>query len=331
MKKYYNEILIHLILWLLLFINYLNYTLVEDEPITAILSAIFVQLIIAVPFYFNYFFLADLIFIRKQYIRYAVIVGSLIILTYIILDLTSSTWLLDDADTFSEAVSIITNLIIIIGFSNLIKGILSWFYIQQKKSELEKEKLQSELNFLKLQINPHFLFNSLNNIYSLSYNKSDEAAPMIARLSKILRYMLYECQESRVLLSKEIELIKNFIELNQLKIGEERNIDFYIEGIENQLKIAPLLLITFLENAFKHGNILFDKTGWINIECVVENNILVFKVSNSIRQNSAKNVDSGIGLKNIQKQLELNYPSKHQIDISKSDKEYSVQLNIELT
>lgn len=330
MKKSTVEILIHVSLWSLILINLLNYTLVEEYVAEALISAIFIIAIIAIPFYFNYFFLADLIFVQKQYLKYFIVVIAVSVFTYLILYLTSSTWLLED-DGISGWVSAVTNLILIIGLSNLIKGILSWFQDQQKKSDLEKEKLQSELKFLKLQVNPHFLFNSLNNIYSLSYKKSDKAAPMIARLSRILRYMLYECQETQVPLTKEIDLLKNFTDLNLLKIGQERRIDFYTEGIENHHKIAPLILITFLENAFKHGNILFDETGWINIECRVENKQLTYRLANSVSQNSTKVVDSGIGLKNIEKQLQLTYPSKYDLKISETPKEYTVELNIELS
>lgn len=331
MKKILIEILMHISVWVLIFVNTFNYTIVDEEPISAIITVFFIIAIIAVPFYFNYYFLSDLIFIKKKYAQYFLIVSLTIIITYFILDFTSATALYTDSESFSEVISIVTNLILIIVFSNLFKGYLTWLEDQQRKTELEKEKLQSELNFLKLQINPHFLFNSLNNIYSLSYNKSDNAAPMIAKLSKILRYMLQECQESRVLLSKELELLKNFIDLNMLKIGEERRIDIYTEGITNNQKIAPLILITFLENAFKHGNVLTEKTGWINMESIVEDNNFTFKLTNSINKtNISQNDDSGIGLKNTKKQLELNYSDNYNLNISENDNEYIVSLQIEI-
>jgi len=329
MKKSTVEILIHLSLWFLIATNFTNSILADEKLITAILSTFVTMAIIAVPFYFNYFFLSDLIFVHKNYLKYIVITLSLSVITLLILHITSSTWLLEDEGLIT-GISVITNLILILIFSNLLKGILSWFNDQQKKSELQKEKLQSELNFLKLQINPHFLFNSLNNIYSLCYNKSDNAAPMIARLSKILRYMLYECKESRVLLIKEIELLKNYTELNLLKTGNEKRVDFYTERIEHHHKIAPLILITFLENAFKHGNVLYNKNGWINIECRVEDQQLFFKLSNSYSQNSKKSQNSGIGLENIEKQLELTYPSSYDLKISEINNEYTIELNIEL-
>lgn len=333
MNKNLPEISLHLLLWFFIFINLFNYTLVEENnSIEAFIAAMFIIVIIAIPFYFNYFFLADLIFIKKKYLHYLVLLTLIIIGTYFLLNLTSSTWLLEDEEAFSGGLSIITNLLFIIVFSNLLKGIFSWFQVQQKKTQLEKEKLQSELNFLKLQINPHFLFNSLNNIYSLCYKKSDTAAPMIAKLSKILRYLIYDCQEAKVFLSKEIDMLKNFIDLNMLKIGEERNIDFYTEGIENNHKIAPLILITYLENAFKHGNIVLEKTAWINIQCIVEDNIMEFNVSNSFTDNIIvqKDIPNGIGLINTKKQLELIYQDKYTLDITQGEKEYKVSLRIEI-
>ena len=330
MKKHHIEILIHIILWILLSIDTLNYALTEDEPVSAIISTTIMNIIIAIPFYFNYFFLADIIFVQKRYFKYILTVIVIITFTYFILKFTSSTWLLEDEDAFSSEISFITNLILVLGISNLFKGIWSWIKDQQKKAELEKEKLQTELNFLKLQINPHFLFNSLNNIYSLSYNKSDKAAPMISGLSKILRYMLYDCQETKVMLSKEVDLLKNFINMNVLKIGEERNIDFYTEGIENYHKIAPLILITFLENAFKHGNVFIDESGWINIEIMVHNNILTYEITNSKSDKNQTKIDSGIGLKNIQKQLEYYYENKHSLEINDTQDKYGVKLTLEI-
>ncbi len=210
---------------------------------------------------------------------------------------------------------------------------------QRNKQELQREnrQLEAELGFLKSQINPHFLFNTLNNIYSFTYLKDERAPVMLTKLSEIMRYMLYECHEKRVPLLKEVELIKNYLNLEQLKNDKREMVDFYSEGIQNQHHIAPLILITFIENCFKHGNIEKDEKAWINIIIEVnENNILSVEIGNSKQENVTLNSNKtaakrgGLGIENAKQQLLLNYPEKYQIDFEETENSYTVRLKITL-
>jgi len=196
--------------------------------------------------------------------------------------------------------------------------------------QLEKAKLETELKFLKSQINPHFLFNSLHNIYGLTVIQSDRASEQLLKLSDILRYMLYDSNEEKVLLQREVEYLKNYIELAQLKDSRGMDISFNIgEGYQN-LRISPLLFITFVENAFKHSQVEDLKNGYIHLSLNTEGNKLVFKVANSKPQiEYSKDKIGGIGLKNIQQRLMLLYPDKHCLDIEETAATFKVHLELD--
>lgn len=197
---------------------------------------------------------------------------------------------------------------------------------------LKSEKLETEMKLLKSQINPHFLFNALNNIYSLSYLKPEKTPDNLLKLSEMLRYMLYECNEDRVLLSKEITYLDNFIHLKLLKDSRGMNITTDIDRSKGHLNIAPMLLIPFVENAFKHGNVEDLDNGWINIVLKVENEKLLFKVENSKpTKQSSKDEVGGIGLPNVKRQLTLLYSNEHSLDIKETATQHTAYLEIKLT
>jgi len=196
---------------------------------------------------------------------------------------------------------------------------------------IEKEKLDTEIKFLKSQINPHFLFNVLNNIYTLTVVKSDNAPANLMRLSEMLRYMLYDTNNGKVPLQKEIDYLENYISLASLKDSRGLNIKVDLDKSKAGLKIAPLLLIPFVENAFKHSNIEDSKNGFINISLRTKNKILEFNIKNSIPNVAfKKDKIGGIGLPNTKQRLELLYPNKHILHISNSGKVYSVYLKLDL-
>ena len=198
---------------------------------------------------------------------------------------------------------------------------------------LEKEKTKAELNFLKAQIHPHFLFNTLNNLYVLTLEKSDEAPEVVAKLSEMLDYILYQCKDSKVLLSKEVELIQNYIALEKLRYGNRLQLTFDYPEETSQQMIAPLILISVIENAFKHGVSTTIEEGVINISLQIENNQLHFQVFNTKAndvQYDVMDYKKGIGVKNIKRQLELIYPNEHQLIIEEKPESYQVNLNITL-
>jgi LytS/YehU family sensor histidine kinase len=207
-----------------------------------------------------------------------------------------------------------------------------WFDFEARKKAVENEKLTAELNFLKAQINPHFLFNTLNNLYYLVYTKSDNATIIIDKLSKMMRYMIYDTNHPKVLLSKEIEYMENYIDLERLRLNNEIPIRLQIKGNTDDVKIVPLVFITFLENAFKHGVSSNQKGAWVDVNILLRGRECVYTVENSKLGTSPNaNGKSGIGLQNVQRRLALSYPEHHNLEIEDSPDRYKVQLKILLT
>ena len=197
--------------------------------------------------------------------------------------------------------------------------------------KLQKEKVQAELNFLKAQIHPHFLFNTLNNLYVLTLDKSDEAPEVVAKLSEILDYILYQCNEEKVLIAKEIELINNYMDLERLRYGNRLTIDFDCQPHHSQEKIAPLILLSIIENAFKHGVSGTISSAVIKASLQLDRNELQFRVFNT-RNDDTLNKDesykNGIGEKNIKRQLMLIYPNQHEWQTNILPNSYEVILKI---
>ena len=219
-------------------------------------------------------------------------------------------------------------LVIIYGiYALLIQLAIGWFDTQKLKTELMLEKQSGELALLRSQINPHFLFNTLNNIYSLVYKKSEDAPEAVMKMASIMRYMLYDATTDKVLLEKEIEYLKSFIELEKLRIIHRDFVELTISGDVEGRTMAPMLLIPFVENAFKHGSRNVSNPG-IRINLSVGTNQIMFEVSNHVRKNPtiAKDQVGGIGLSNIRRRLNLLYPGKHQLEISSNEETYNVQL-----
>lgn len=223
------------------------------------------------------------------------------------------------------------NVMLMVGLTTVLKFAREWFTHQREKQELERQKLQAELNFLKSQINPHFLFNTLNNVYSLTLKKSDTAPEVVLKLSDMMRYMLYESNEKQVPLEKEINYIKNYIDLEKLRQGKSVDIDVQVHGDVQGKYIAPLLFIPFLENSFKHGVNRNIAHSWVRIDLGVEGHRLVFTVENNKPADKAPASKSGgIGLKNVKRRLALVYPDKHHLDIQEGETTYKTRLTIQL-
>lgn len=224
-----------------------------------------------------------------------------------------------------------TTLFIVI-FVGMLRFAKDWFELEAKKKELENEKLTAELNFLKEQINPHFLFNTLNNLYYLAYKKSDNTTEVIAKLSQMMRYMIYESNYPLVALSKEIEYMQNYVSLERLRLNNQIPIDFKVEGDPTTIKVAPLILITFLENAFKHGVSGDNKKAWVNLSIKLNGKNCIYTVENSkINGVTSDSVGKkGIGLQNVKRRLELTYGEKYDLEVKDLSDRYYVQLKLAL-
>ncbi len=208
-----------------------------------------------------------------------------------------------------------------------------WFVDQKENRELQQQKLESELKFLKSQIHPHFLFNTLNNLYALTLDKSDKAPEVVVKLSDLLSYMLYECNVPRVPLEKEIGLLRDYLELEKIRYPEGLKVDFEVQGRVNGKLIAPLLLIPFVENGFKHGMSRQIRDPWIDILLDVEDHRLTFRVENNRPSGGQKDetgYTEGIGLKNVRRRLDLIYGGNYELQVDNGDHTFSITLKLKL-
>lgn len=222
----------------------------------------------------------------------------------------------------------------VVFITGAIKLLKIWYKQQQAAQSLEKEKLEAELNFLKGQIHPHFLFNTLNNLYSLTLKKSDRAPEVVLKLSELMDYMLYNTSEATVPLDKEINYLSNYIMLEKIRYGDRLDTSFNVWGDISSHQITPLLLLPFVENSFKHGVSSEIEGVWVTIDLKVKDGILSMKVENSKSREPFFQVRSdhtaGIGLKNVKRRLELLYPGAYKLDIVDEETSYLVDLKLAL-
>lgn len=204
--------------------------------------------------------------------------------------------------------------------------IQEWLDIESKKKEVEKEKLATELSFLRSQINPHFLFNTLNNIYSLAMVKSDATADAVLKLSSIMRYVLSETKHDTVALDKEIQFIKHYIELQKVRLTDKVSIEFIVEGETEGKQIAPLILIPFVENAFKYGVSTKEKSDLLFKVKASADNIDFIATNHVVLRDRGTDDNTGIGLQNTKRRLELLYGEKHTLTVTEENPQFIVHL-----
>ncbi|MFT3903043.1 MAG: histidine kinase [Niabella sp.] len=228
-----------------------------------------------------------------------------------------------------DIISLILFLMAMTGSAMLVLS-KQWRVTEKKKSLIEIQKIQAELAFLKSQISPHFLFNTLNNIYALAITKSEHTAAGILRLSNIMRYVTDKAKEDFVPIEKEIACINDFIELQKLRLGKMVTLDYTLTGEYGHVKIAPLILVAFIENAFKHG-ISNDMSSYISIAIQVNEAHTSLRTQNSLFKANKNHNRDGIGLLNARQRLELLYPDAHKLQISEGDGKFTVVLELDNT
>ena len=217
------------------------------------------------------------------------------------------------------------------GFAVAIKLIKYWYFKKQEVQQLQLEKTRIELKSLKDQLHPHFLFNTLNNLYAMTLPVGGKSSEVVMRLSDLLQYMLYECKSDFVPLQKELQFIKHYIELEKLRFGDNLDLRINIKGDIQKYQIAPLMLLPLVENAFKHGVSETIEQPWLSIDVDIQNDQLKCRVLNSkFHGKTEKNSGEGIGLKNLKQRLDLIYPKLHKIEIFDEEEMFIVQLNIQL-
>ena len=298
-----------------------------------------------VLFYVNYFYFVPKMLLQKKHLQYIAILIGLITLFMVIrsfyfmpefkemvrpkmFDAAGKEILHKKNPFFFEFMPAIFYLLIV-AISTIIRILTEYYNNQQHKLFVESQRTTAELIYLRKQTNPHFLFNTLNSIYSLAHKKSDLVPDAIVTLSELMRYMLYETDNKTVLLEKEINYIQNYIELQKLRLNNIENIYVNVHGETKNKFIEPLLLISFIENAFKYGTDYKGNTH-VKIKIQIEEDVLDFWVENRVEKFESDAENSGIGISNIKNRLKLLYPDSHILTIVEKDQVYSVHLNLKL-
>lgn len=219
--------------------------------------------------------------------------------------------------------------LLVLVISSSVKIVQQWFFAEQMKEKAEKEKLRTELSLLKSQVNPHFLFNTLNNIYAMAITGSENTAGAVMKLSQIMRYILQDADNEFVPLQKDIGFIEHYIDLQQFRLSDKVDIVFAVEGVPGTLRIAPLLLIPFIENAFKYG-VSARETSSIRMRIAIRENVVTLTVENSKHVNAAATSkdNTGIGITNTRRRLDLLYPDKYELNIQDMPDQFLVTLKI---
>lgn len=345
-KKIIQSILFqHFIFWsVFIFSFYLlifgleGFSLQKFTP-TRTLSTFLTIFYISIAVYINLLILIPYFLKRKKYISFGLL--QIINIVFIItLNLFSSLLLekanISEVNIFNEFIYEAILISLFISITTFLKLLRDWINFQEdsiKFKETQRQKLEAELKLLRGQINPHFLFNTLNNLYALSLDKSDKTPNLILKLSDLMRYMLYDCRDSYVLIDKEISFIKNYLELEKIRIGEKANVEMKVNGSTGLQQIAPLLFIPFIENAFKHGCNRQLNHSFIKINFDIEKQgVIKFCIENTKEDKDyLKDTKySGIGIENVKKRLILLYPEKHSLKISDNQNVFKVELIIEL-
>lgn len=281
---------------------------------------------------------------RKYFVYIIFLIASLLLMVFMKFNLTfflvsENIWpegpsVIHDF-TFTYAIDMMIGELYVITFVTAIKITMDWLEEQKRVAALEKMQSDTELLFLRSQISPHFFFNTLNNIYSLSIEKSEKTPRIILKLSELMRYLLYETKTKRQSLEKEIICIQNYLDLERIRYGELLKINMNISGDIHNKKIAPILLLSFVENSFKHGANKNIGNVTIDIDFKIVKNFLFFTISNPISEITKHeltiNHSGGIGLNNVKKRLALGYGSdEYDLKIDNEDKLFTVKLKIKV-
>lgn len=330
-------ILVHVLFWAAFLFLPLFFFETYDDRMRFLRFWGYQIILTGIYFYVNYLIIIPRILFRKKIFLYLLTAISILILmmviTYFYFEILYDLGLKIRRPGYEWKPVYIPLFPVVLAFaiSTFIRVTDQWLQGERKKQVLEKEKLISELGFLKSQIHPHFLFNTLNNICSLARKKSEETEHALIKLSDIMRYMIDESKEEKVLLSKEIRYLNSYIELQRLRLTGDVRVDLTITGDPRSLTIEPLLLIPFVENAFKHG-IGNGVETVILITLNIRQDRLQFIVENRITRTEGKELlsDWGIGLKNVMRRLELLYPGQHLLKITDGEETFRVDLTMNL-
>lgn len=313
----------------------------------SIVLAIRVVVIHAILFYVNYYILLPRFLERNKYISYFLSLVMLIVFTYILFSLSNElSFIHESLETgkhrrFHGAPRLERAFRSRIFINNIISSLAVLFISstywtirrnqqrKQREINLMNENLQTEMKFLKSQINPHFLLNAMNNLYYLATTQREKTPDMIMKLSEMMKYVLYETNAKQVLLSREVNYINDYIEFQRIKFEKQPDISADFSGVDGNKNISPMILIPFIENAFKHGN-LDDDTGFVEIKLSTSAQTLHLLVRNTVSKGGTKDKTGGIGLENVKRRLEFLYAGQYKLAIKEEEHVFSVDLKLEL-
>lgn len=346
-KDKITRFLMHILLWFLFLGISFFFEFKEARGITHIFTELITTELpwFIILFYINYFKLVPDYLFKKRFIRYSGINISFIVISCALTQIMIAAfphphdihdvWMLENHSRLfyhiEEAWEGFGLGIMVIGMSTAIKFIQKWSADERKQQEMEKEQVKTELALLKNRISPHFFFNTLNNIYSLIEFDSDSARDAVHKLSKLMRYILYESDVKLISLEKEKEFLENYTKLMRIRISEEVRVQFNTDIEDNNILIPPLLFVSFVENAFKHG-ISYENSSYIDMSLTQKSNNVEFSIINSVCNKSKATDDlGGIGLSNIKKRLELLFNDDYELIITSESKSYNVVLKLDLS
>lgn len=317
----------HVFYWVLAFLLFYLTVLMHDSHAVAIEVASIIIIPAPVPVYLHFIAL-KYFFEKRMYFLYFSSLVVILLFSGFVIEQVFYMIVLDPNSRTSGIATALFFILFTTGLKYFTQGMRKQYLLQ----ESESKRLQTELTLLKSQLHPHFFFNTLNNLYALSMERSDIVPGLILKLSSLMRYVLYCSRKKTVSLKDEIDFIKNYVELERLRVGENQDILFQVDGNLSEEEIAPLLLIPFVENGFKHGLMTTAKNGYIHINSTIHDDRFLFTVENSKLKNSSGTDDgcNRIGLENVMRRLELYYPESHSLDIQEDNDRFYVELTIRL-
>jgi len=342
MKKSKGALVLHTIFWAIILMFIVAIILFDKRPHSVkeyfLSFGVFGILNISL-FYINYIFLIPGLIKKQKYWLYILSFFALIIAVVLV---KTTIAVLNPEELLHYSMegkkkeltvnNFVVNSVFTAGFflvcSCIINFTIGWFANERIQRNLESERREMELQFLKSQLNPHFLFNSLNNIYSLAYQKSEKTADAIMKLSEIMRYMIYESNDSTVSLSKEVDYLRSYIELQKIRFKDGAFVEMNLNGEIDDQKIVPLMLISFVENAFKHG-VVNDPADPVKIDIIANQKFLHFSIINKKNQQN-KDAQGGVGLNNVERRLQLIYPDRYKLNVVNSATHYNCELIIDI-
>ena len=335
-----NRITYHILFWVILYL----YNTIYIGFIIKNYEYSFYDFSLKLPFiigicYFNNYYLLPAFVAKKKYLLYLISIFFAILLPTILLqillnklvyiDLCPTHYVADALFSYENTLEKMFSITAIVFFTTGLKLSKDWLTQQQTIAEIGSRQLKTELQFLKLQISPHFFFNTLNNLYALVLKKSDMAPEVVLKFSGMVSYLLYESDNEKAFLKKEVEIMQNYLSLEQLRFGDRLSLDFKITGDLTNFNIPPLILLPFIENCFKHGTKNLLEKVEIIIHLTIENGLLRLFIANpAVQKTQQPDKNGGVGLKNAKRRLDLIYGDAYKLDIEEENQQFKVSLTI---